>query len=227
VSCYAKQRQLSNSFSGGLNCLLNSCDCSVSRVRSGWSPLDLFKYPVCPGYFLHSPLITSFLLLCPFSTFYTTMGKGKRGKGWPHRADGKRKRPTSPPSEYFGDSDYSEEVSSKYDRSPTPASPVASSDDSDDYMGLSIVARAYWRSIERTGLGGSDDSEETSSKEVDPPTPRSGEAATATARAAVMVKMATARATETARATATTVARATARAMTTARATATTTRPTT
>jgi hypothetical protein len=30
-------------------------------------------------------------------------------------------------------------------------------------MGLSAAARAYWRSIERAGLGGSNDSEETSS----------------------------------------------------------------
>jgi hypothetical protein len=39
VSCYAKRRLLPDSFSGGLNCLLNTCDCSASVVRSGWSPL--------------------------------------------------------------------------------------------------------------------------------------------------------------------------------------------
>jgi hypothetical protein len=71
------------------------------------------------------------------------MGRGKRGKGWPRRADGKRKHPPSPPSEDFGDSEYSEEASSEYDRSPVPASPVASSEDSDDSMGLSTVSRAY------------------------------------------------------------------------------------
>jgi hypothetical protein len=95
------------------------------------------------------------------------MGKGKRGKGLPRRADGKRKRPPSPPSEDIGDSEYSEEVSSEYDMSPAPASPVASPEDSDDSMGLSTVARAYWRSIERARLGGSDDSRETSSEEVE------------------------------------------------------------
>jgi hypothetical protein len=95
------------------------------------------------------------------------MIRGKRGKGWPRRADGKRKRPPSPPSEDFGDSEYSEEASSEYDRSPAPASPVASSEELDDSMGLSTAARAYWRSIERAGLGGSDDSEEVSSEEVD------------------------------------------------------------
>jgi hypothetical protein len=95
------------------------------------------------------------------------MGRGRRGRGWPRRADGKRKHAPSPPSEDFGDSEYSKEASSEYDRSPTPASPVASSEDSDDSMGLSTTVRAYWRSIERAGLGGSDDLEEVSSEEVD------------------------------------------------------------
>eukprot|EP00267_Zea_mays_P035476 XP_008671360.1 spore wall protein 2-like [Zea mays] len=95
------------------------------------------------------------------------MGRGKRGRSWTRRADGKRKRAPSPPSEDFSDSEYSEEASSEYDRSPIPASLVASSEDSDDSMGLSTMARAYWRSIEHTGLGGSDESEEVSSEEVD------------------------------------------------------------
>jgi hypothetical protein len=73
------------------------------------------------------------------------MGRGKRGKGWPLRADDKRKHPPSPPLEDFGGSEYSEEeASSEYDRSPAPASPAASSEDSNDSMGLSTVARAYW-----------------------------------------------------------------------------------
>jgi hypothetical protein len=55
------------------------------------------------------------------------------------RADGKRKRAPSPPSEDFGDFEYSEETSSEADRSP--ASPLVSSKDSDDSMGLSTVAR--------------------------------------------------------------------------------------
>jgi hypothetical protein len=37
MSCYAKGRLLPDSFSGGLNCLLNTCDCSVSVVGSGRS----------------------------------------------------------------------------------------------------------------------------------------------------------------------------------------------
>jgi hypothetical protein len=87
------------------------------------------------------------------------MARGKKGKREPRRTDGKRKRPPSPPSKDFGDSEYSEEVSSEYGRSPTPVSLVASSEDLDDSMGLSVAARAYWRSIECVGLGGSDESE--------------------------------------------------------------------
>jgi hypothetical protein len=44
---------------------------------------------------------------------------------------------------------------------------MASSEDTDESMGLSTVARAYWCSIEHAGLGESDDSEEVSSEEVD------------------------------------------------------------
>jgi hypothetical protein len=67
------------------------------------------------------------------------MGRGKNGKGWPRLADGKCKRPPSPPSKDFGDLEYSKEASSEYERSPVPASPVVSSEDSDDSMGLSTV----------------------------------------------------------------------------------------
>jgi hypothetical protein len=61
------------------------------------------------------------------------MGKGKRGQGSPHRVGDKRKRDPSPPSEDFGDSEYSEEeVSSEAEGSLALASPSASSDDSHD-----------------------------------------------------------------------------------------------
>jgi hypothetical protein len=71
------------------------------------------------------------------------MGRGRRGRGWPRRGDNKRKRAPSPPSEDFGDSEYSEEASSESDRSPVLAPPPASSEDSDDSMGLSTASRAY------------------------------------------------------------------------------------
>jgi hypothetical protein len=51
------------------------------------------------------------------------MGRGKRGRGLPRRADDKRKRTPSPPLEDFDDSEYSEEVSSGSVGSPVYASP--------------------------------------------------------------------------------------------------------
>jgi hypothetical protein len=68
------------------------------------------------------------------------MGRGKRRRGLPRRADGKRKRAPSPPSEDFGDSEYLEEASTEYDRLHAPASLMTSSEDSDDSMGLSTAA---------------------------------------------------------------------------------------
>jgi hypothetical protein len=62
------------------------------------------------------------LLLAFFFSFISTMGKSN-----------KRKREPTPPSEDFGDSEYSEEeFSSESEGSPAPVSPPASSDDSDD-----------------------------------------------------------------------------------------------
>jgi hypothetical protein len=113
---------------------------------------------------LLAPLFSSLILRSSVAFFslslllLPTMGRGRRGHGWPHCGDNKRKRTPSPPSEDFGDLEYSEEVSSESGHSPALASPPASPDDSDDSMGLSTVSRAYWRSIERGGLGGSDES---------------------------------------------------------------------
>jgi hypothetical protein len=60
------------------------------------------------------------------SPFIPTMGKSN-----------KRKREPTPPSEDFGDLEYSEEeFSSESEGSPAPVSPPASSDDSDDSQGL-------------------------------------------------------------------------------------------
>eukprot|EP00267_Zea_mays_P022187 XP_008646803.1 protein qua-1-like [Zea mays] len=81
------------------------------------------------------------------------MVSSKKGKKGRHHADGKWKHPPGPPSKDYRDSEYSEEVSSEYDRSPTPASPVASSEDSDDSMGLSIAARGDPSSTRGLGSG--------------------------------------------------------------------------
>jgi hypothetical protein len=86
------------------------------------------------------------------------MGKGKRGRGSPHRAGDKRKRDPSPPSKDFGDSKYSEEeVSSESEGSLALASPPTSSDDLDDSQGLAAEVWMYIRSVEHAGLEGSDE----------------------------------------------------------------------
>jgi hypothetical protein len=77
----------------------------------------------------------------------------------------KRKREPTPPSEDFGDSEYSEEFSSESEGSLAPVSPPASSNDSDDSQGLAVEVWTYIRAVERSGLGGSDESEYSSDEE--------------------------------------------------------------
>jgi hypothetical protein len=65
------------------------------------------------------------------------MGKNKKDGSSLHHFGDKRKREPTPPSEDFGDLEYSEEVfSSESEGSSAPASPPASSDDSDDSQGI-------------------------------------------------------------------------------------------
>jgi hypothetical protein len=118
-----KRRLLPDSFSGGLNYLLNSCDCSASGVGSGRSPPASINSPLAPVVLFTCSLIICFLLLRPSFPFQPTMGRGRRGSGWPSRADGKRKRSLRPPSKDFGDSKYSKEASSESDWSPARTSP--------------------------------------------------------------------------------------------------------
>jgi hypothetical protein len=112
-------RLLPDSFSGGLNCLLNTCDCSMSVVGSGWSPPASINS-------LLAPLFTSLIFRSSVAFFSLSillqpiMGKGRRGRGLPHRVGDKRKCIPSPPLEDFGDSEYSKEVSSGFEGSPTP-----------------------------------------------------------------------------------------------------------
>jgi hypothetical protein len=63
VSCYAKRRLLPNSFSGGLNCLLNTCDCSASVVGSEWSPPASINS-------LLAPLFSSLILRSSIAFFF-------------------------------------------------------------------------------------------------------------------------------------------------------------
>jgi hypothetical protein len=81
------------------------------------------------------------------------MGKGKRGRGSPRRASDKRKRDPSPPLEDFGDLEYSEEeVASESEGSLALASPLTSSNNSDDSQGIATEVWTYIRSVERAGL---------------------------------------------------------------------------
>jgi hypothetical protein len=132
------------------------------------------KWTVTPASInsLLAPLFSSLILRSSVTFFslspllHPTMGKGKRGRGSPHRAGDKRKRDPSPPSKDFGDSEYSEEeVSSGSEGSLALASPPTSSDDSDDSQGLAAEVWMYTRSIERSGLEGSDESEVSSDEE--------------------------------------------------------------
>jgi hypothetical protein len=88
------------------------------------------------------------------------MGKNKEGGSSSHHSDDKRKREPSPPSEDFGDSEYSEEeFSSESEGSPVYASPSVSFDDSDNSQGIAAEVWTYIQAIERSGLEGSDESE--------------------------------------------------------------------
>jgi hypothetical protein len=100
------------------------------------------------------------------------MGKSKKGRSSSHHSGDKRKREPTPPSEDFGDSEYSEEefsseyseeeFSSESEGSPVHASSPASSNDSDDSQGIAAEVWTYIRAVERAGLEGSDESEVSS-----------------------------------------------------------------
>jgi hypothetical protein len=91
---------------------------------------------------------------------YSTMGKSKKGISSSHHSGDKQKREPTPPSEDFGDSEYSEEeFSSESEGSPIYTSPPASFDDSDDSQGIAAEVWTYIRAVKRSGLEGSDESE--------------------------------------------------------------------
>ena len=130
------------------------CDCSVTAVRSERLPFPSINNPF-------ASLVSSHLFAAPYCLFpffspkASTMGKNN-----------KRKREPTPPSEEFGDSEYSEEeFSSEPEGSPAPVSPPASSDDSDDSQGIAAEVWTYIRAVERSGLEGSDESEYSSDEE--------------------------------------------------------------
>jgi hypothetical protein len=129
------------------------CDCSVTAVGGERLPSPSINNVVVSPAFPHLLL---FSVAC-FSSlpFASTMGKNN-----------KRKREPTPPSEDFGDSEYSEEeFSSESEGSPAPIPLRESSDDSDDSQGLATEVWTYIRAIERSGLEGSDESEYSSDEE--------------------------------------------------------------
>jgi hypothetical protein len=94
------------------------------------------------------------------------MGNSKKGESSSHHSGDKRKREPTPPSEDFGDSEYSEEeFSFESEGSPVHASPPALSDDSDDSQGIATEVWTYIRAVEHAGLEGSDESEVSSDEE--------------------------------------------------------------
>jgi hypothetical protein len=129
------------------------CDCSVTAVGGERLPSPSINNVVVSPAFSHLLL---FSVAC-FSSlpFASTMGKNN-----------KRKREPTPPSEDFGDSEYSEEeFSSESEGSPAPIPLRESSDDSDDSQGLAAEVWTYIRAVERSGLEGSDESEYSSDEE--------------------------------------------------------------
>jgi hypothetical protein len=159
VSCYVKRRQPSDLFADDLDCLLNICDCSVTVVGDERLPSSSINRALVSLVSSHISLpLAAYSLL-----FYSTMGKSKKGESSSHHSGDKRKREPTPPSEDFGDSEYSEEeFSSEFEGSPVHAPPPASSDDSDDSQGIAAEVWTYIRAVELAGLEGSDESEVSS-----------------------------------------------------------------
>jgi hypothetical protein len=129
------------------------CDCSVTAVGGERLPSPSINNIVVSPAFSHL-LLFSVACFSPLP-FASTMGKNN-----------KRKREPTPPSEDFGDSEYSEEeFSSESEGSPAPIPLRESSDDSDDSQGLAAEVWTYIRAVERSGLEGSDESEYSSDEE--------------------------------------------------------------
>jgi hypothetical protein len=157
-----KRRQPPDVSSDGLKCILNFCDCSVTVVGGERLPSSCINSAFASLVFSHLLL----LVYSPLLPSTATMGKSKKGSGSSPRSGDKHKREPTPPSQDFGDSEYSdEEFSSESEGSPAPVSPPASSDDSDDSQGIAAEVWTYIRAVERSGLEGSDESEYSSDEE--------------------------------------------------------------
>jgi hypothetical protein len=153
VLCYAKRRQPPDLFPDDLNCLLNTCDCSVTVVGDE----QLLSSSINRALASLASSHVSLQLLAYSSLFYSTMGKSKKSGSSLHHSGDKRKREPTPPAEDFGDSEYSEEeFSSESEGSPVYTLPPALSEDSDDFQGIAAEVWTHIRAVERSGLEGSD-----------------------------------------------------------------------
>jgi hypothetical protein len=155
-----KRRQPPDVSSDGLKCILNFCDCSVTVVGGEWLPSSSINSAFASPVFSHLLLLVYSPLLPPTAT----MGKSKKGSGSSPRSGDKHKHEPTPPSEDFGDSEYSEkEFSSESEGSLAPVSPPASSDDSDDSQGIAAEVWTYIQAVERS----SDEEDSSDSSEED------------------------------------------------------------
>ena len=107
MPCCVKRRQPPDVFPDDLNCIFNFCDCSVAVVGGERLPSSSINSMLASPSSSHIllPLVAYSL----FFFFYSTMGKSKKGGSSSHHSGDKRKREPTPPSEDFGDSEYSEE----------------------------------------------------------------------------------------------------------------------
>jgi hypothetical protein len=129
------------------------CDYSVTAVGGERLPSPSINNAVVSLAFSHLSLFS----VASLSSLPCTSTMGKNNK---------RKCEPTPPSEEFGDSEYSEEeFSSESEGSPAPIPLRESSDDSDDSQGLAAEVWTYIRAVERSGLEGSDESEYSSDEE--------------------------------------------------------------
>jgi hypothetical protein len=154
VLCCVKRRQPPDASSDELECLLNAFyDCSVTAVGGERLPSPSINNAIVSLAFSHLSMFSVASLSSLL--FASTMGKNN-----------KRKREPTPPSEEFGDLEYSEEeFSSESEGSPASIPLRESSDDSNDSQGLAAEVWTYIRAVERSGLEGSDESEYSSDEE--------------------------------------------------------------
>jgi hypothetical protein len=124
VSCYAKRRLLPDLLPDDLNFSLNTCDCSVIMVGDEQlPPTTINRMPAL--------LVSSHIFCSSVASFPTFLFSANRPWARTRRVEVrrttpaiKRKHEPSPPSEDFGDSEYSEEeFSSESEGSPDYASP--------------------------------------------------------------------------------------------------------